>query len=111
MGAHEPVHPFLSIGVTKFFENGIIEPNEKMVEQIENWFIKKGFHKRGLKCRMSCASGGDKGIYAETYYTTNGDTSWLDMYLKRGEIEKAKEYIRERNHKSACYCLASKKRP
>lgn len=95
---HQLGRPFLETktycyaitGHPHLYELGILDPQDSHFEQMENYFRQKGLiNNSGLMGRMTNVSGGDHGLYAEVYYTVNGEKTWIEAWQKRGEQEKA----------------------
>ncbi len=95
---HQPDRPFADTesycftitGHPHLYELGILDPRERRFEQMENYFRQRGLiNDSGLMGRMTNVSGGDHGLYAEVYYTVNGEKTWIEAWLKRGEQAKA----------------------
>ncbi len=71
----------------------IIDPNSKMFEQMEAYFVKHGQFERGLCGLMtSCSSmwdGAYHGGYGDVWYTMQSEALWIPAWIKRGEYDKA----------------------
>ena len=90
-------YSYYTDGAPYLLYTGFIEPGSKMMQQMENFFIKRGQFYDGLTGRMtSCASMWDEayfGGYGDVWYTMQSETYWLKAWLACGEKEKAKQTL------------------
>ncbi len=90
-------YSYYTDGAPYLLYTGFIEPDSKLMKQMENFFVKRGQFENGLTGRMtSCSSMWDEayfGGYGDVWYTMQSETYWLKAWLECGERDKAKQTL------------------
>jgi len=87
-------YSYYTDGAPYLLYTGFIEYGSKMMQQMENFFVKRGQFEKGLTGRMtSCSSMWDEayfGGYGDVWYTMQSETYWLKAWCGCKEYQKAK---------------------
>ncbi len=86
-------YSYYTDGAPYLLYTGFIEYGSKMMEQMENFFVKRGQFEKGLTGRMtSCSSMWDEayfGGYGDVWYTMQSETYWVKAWCGCGQRDKA----------------------
>lgn len=87
-------YSYYTDGAPYMLYTGFIEHGSRQMEQMENFFVKRGQFEKGLTGRMtSCSSMWDEayfGGYGDVWYTMQSETYWVKAWCNACQREKAK---------------------